>query len=1101
MSGVQRPSEPPSGSTEELSVLQRAKQAVANGPLSWMAKNHVASNLLMALLLAGGLMALPNIKQEVFPEFDLDLITVGVPYPGASPAEVEQGVVLAVEEAVRGLHGVKEVRSVATEGAGNVTVELLAGTDRDRALSDIKSAVDRIASFPGDAERPLVSLVTRKRGVLSLILYGDTDDKTLRELAERTRHGLLQQEGITLAEIQSERPLEVSVEVSQENLRRYGLTLDQIAGVIRNASIELPAGGIKTAKGEVLVRVAERRQWGAEFEDIVVLSRADGTSVLLGDIATIDDGFSESDRESLYDGKPAIRLQVYRIGEEGPVDVSAAVHAYTREHASDLPDGIRFAVWSDRSEMFADRVGLLRRNSIVGLILVIAVLGLFLELRLAFWVTMGIPISFVGSLIFLPGLDVSINMISLFAFIVTLGMVVDDAIIVGEAVYTQQRKGLSWAQASVAGVREVAAPVTFSILTTIIAFTPLLFVPGPAGKFFRNIPWVVIAVLLVSLLEGLFVLPAHLGAKKHFLTSAIAAPFVAVDHISEGVFGVRIFAWLVARQRVFSGFIEDFVMGVYTPVLGWCLRHRYLALSIGIALLMFTVGLVAGGRAKFTFLPKIDGDVVTARVEMPVGTPVEVTSAHQFQISEALEALIEELGGRGVIRGVFAEVGGPGVLSNTGGARSGSGGGHVADVMVLLVPSDDRPFASSEFARRWREKVGEIPGAESLSFSFATGHGSGPPVDVRLSHPNPDILEQAAERLAVGMRAYAGTYDVKDGTSRGKEQLDFTLTAEGRSLGLDARSLARQVRAAFYGAEAVRQQRGRSEMRVFVRRPRSERHSESDLEQLMLRTPDGGEIPLLQAANVHRSRAYTRIRRADGRRMIDVTADVDEAQANAATIMASLKNRELPALLGDVGQLTYTFEGQGRERAEMMGGLGRGFIAAVCAMFALLAVAFKSYVQPALVLLAIPFGMIGAVWGHMVMGYSLSLMTMFGVVALSGVVVNDSLVLVDAVNRYRAEGMMMWDAVLAGGQRRFRPILLTSLTTFFGLTPMILETSTPSRFLIPMAISLGFGVLFATFVILLLVPCSYLVLEDLVHLRNRATRALGMDSGGQGGVD
>ena len=447
--------------------------------------------------------------------------------------------------------------------------------------------------------------------------------------------------------------------------------------------------------------------------------------------------------------------------------------------------------------------------------------------------------------------------------------------------------------------------------------------------------------------------------------------------------------------------------------------------------------------------------------------------------------LLQERGGDRVSRGVFSEIGGPGAQGNGPGSPVGSQGGHVADVMVFLVPSDQRDFASSEFARQWRERLGELPGAETVSFNFATGHGSGPPIDVRLSHPDPDRLEFAAEKLAASIRDYAGTYDVKDGTARGKEQLDFELTAEARSFGLDQRSLARQLRSAFYGAEAARQQRGRNELRVFVRRPLAERISEANIEDLVLRTPEGGEIPLLQAARVSRDRAYTSINRADGRRIIDVTSDVDEATANAANIMASLAKKELPALRDELPQLSYSFEGQGRDRADMMASLGRGFVAAVLAMFALLSIVFKSYTQPALVLTAIPFGIVGAVLGHIMLGYAISLMTMFGVVALSGVVVNDSLVLVDAVNRFRNEGMTMHDAVLAGGQRRFRPILLTSLTTFFGLMPMILETSMQARFLIPMAISLGFGVLFSTFVTLLFVPCSYLVLEDVRRVLGR----------------
>ncbi|MDD9967430.1 MAG: efflux RND transporter permease subunit [Myxococcales bacterium] len=1057
-----------------------------SGVLAWMARNSVASNLLMAVLIGGGLMVLPSVKREVFPEFDLDMVTVSIPYPGASPAEVEQGAVLAVEEAVRGLDGVKEVRATANENIGVVIVELLRGTNGNKALADVKSAVDRIASFPADAERPVVSLAAAKRDVLSLILYGDTSETELRRLAEQARDGLMQHPEITLAELYSGRPLEISIEVPQEKLRRHGLTLEQVAMAVRNAAVELPGGGVKTRRGEVLLRVAERRELGPEFADIIVVSRPDGTHVRLADLADIEDAFAETDQEMTFDGKPAIRIRVYRVGDEGPIGVSRAVHEYMSANTQLLPEGIQMAVWDDRSEMYRGRMDLLRRNSILGLILVIGVLGLFLQVRLAFWVTMGIPISFIGSLLFLPLVDVSINMISLFAFIVTLGMVVDDAIIVGEAVFKQQRDGHGLLEAAVRGVREVAVPVTFSILTTIIAFLPLLFVPGTAGKFFRNIPLVVISVLAISLIESVFVLPAHLAEKKHLLTDLLSAPFRFVDALVSLVAPGRTFTELAhAQQQRFSRGLEWFVDHIYGRALGACLAWRYLTAAVCIGLLLMTFGVVAGGHVKFTFLPKIDGDVIAGRIEMPVGTPVEVTRRHQRHMIQVAQELLAEHGSpERLSRGLFAEIGGPGFRASTATSAQGGLGGHVADVMLFLVPSDERDFASGDLAREWRERVGDIPGVESISFRFSTGRSSNP-IQVRLSHPDPPTLEAAAVRLADKIRSYSGTYDVQDGAPRGKEQLDLKLRPEARSLGLTQVDLARQVRSAFFGAEALRQQRGRDEVRVFVRRPLAERDSEAHIEGLMIRTPEGGELPLGQAATVERGRAYTRIERTNGRRTVDVISDLDDSVANAAEIQRDLEANFIPQLLAETPQLTYSMEGQGRDRAEMMSGLGRGFIAAVVAMFALLAVAFRSYYQPMIVLLAIPFGVIGAVAGHVVMGYSLSLMTMFGVVALSGVVVNDSLVLVVAVNRFREEGMSTWEAVNAGGRRRFRPILLTSLTTFFGLVPMITETSTQARFLIPMAISLGFGVLFATFVILVLVPCAYLILDDIGDLTRR----------------
>ncbi|MCG8557527.1 MAG: efflux RND transporter permease subunit, partial [Proteobacteria bacterium] len=694
----------------------RAARMDESGPLAFMAKNPVAANLLMVLLLAGGIAMLSQIKREVFPEFELDLVLINVAYPGASPEEVEQGVVLAVEEAVRGLDDVKEVRSTAREGVGSVSVELLSGTNTDRALSDIKAAVDRITSFPVDAERPVVSLAASKRAVLSLLVYGDVDEKSLRTLAEETRAGLLLDPNVTVAELSLVRPLEIGIEVSQENLRRYGLTLEAVADAVRRASVEIPAGGIKTGKGEVLLRMTERRDLGVEFENIVVLSRPDGSQVRLSEIATIDDGFRDTDQEAFFNGKRAAAVEVFRIGEEGPIEVSQAVHDYVERHRDALPPGVAFAVWNDRSEVYKQRQDLLLRNAYLGLALVLLVLGLFLEIRLAFWVTLGIPISFAGSLLFLPWLDLSLNMISLFAFIVTLGLVVDDAIVVGEAVHKHQRDGMKLVQAAIAGAREVAAPVTFSILTTIIAFTPLLAVPGVAGKFFRNIPLVVIAVLAVSLIESLYVLPAHLAEGKHVLTTLIGAPFRIVDSLVKKLTGRSFVGFVVHQQQRFSDAVEWFIQHIYAWSLQVCLRWRYATLAFFVAGLVLTVGLVAGGRVQFTFLPKIDSDVVQAQLEMPVGTPVQLTRKLQQRMLQSARETLEQYGGeQRLSRGILSEIG-TGMAGGVGALGARDGGGHLATVRLFLLPGDQRDVSSRVIAQAWRERLGDIAGPESRRF-------------------------------------------------------------------------------------------------------------------------------------------------------------------------------------------------------------------------------------------------------------------------------------------------------------------------------------------------------------------------------------------------
>jgi multidrug efflux pump subunit AcrB len=1039
-----------------------------HGPIAWMAKNPVASNVLMLILIVGGLVTLASgIKQEVFPEVELDIVSVSVTYPGASPAEVEQAVVLAVEEAVRGIDGVKKVTSSAIEGQSATFVELLLNTDKDRALNDVKSAIDRITSFPEDVERPTVSLLSNRQQVISLVVYGDADEATLRAVAENSRRALLQDPRITYVELAGIRPLEISIEVPQAQLRKYGLTLDEVAARVRNASVELPGGGVKTQAGEVLLRTTERRDSGHEFGSIILRSQPDGSQVRVRDVATVRDGFREIDKEATYNGKRAVMINVYRVGKETPLTVSAAATEYVTELQESLPEGLYAAPWFDTAEMYEGRLSLLTGNARIGLVLVLLTLGLFLEARLAFWVTLGIPISFAGSLLFFPATGVSINMISLFAFIITLGMVVDDAIVVGESIYKRRMDGQGRLEAAIGGAKEVAQPVIFAILTSCVAFAPMLIVPGPMGKFFRVIPIVVISVLLISLVESLVILPAHLSHPMPWWVRIVLAPYLWV---------MRGVAKLNMPRR-----LQHHIQHTYVPLLQNALRWRYFTIAAGVAMLVLTLGYVAG-RIPFTFLPKVEGDMITAHLKMPVGTPVSETERVTDRIASAAQSIVDtesaKVEAATISRGLYVEVGAMTMLeANPEGVLSNDGS-HYSTVMMYLIDAGDRDLTTQQFVQRWRDEIGEIPGAESLTFAYEVGVQPGKPIEIQLIHDDVPTLEAAAQRLAAEIRSYSGLRDIDSGVTKGKEQLDFRLTETALAQGLTEFDLARQVRAAFFGAEAVRQQRGRDEVRVYVRLPLEERRSLYNVEELIVRTPMGGEMPLSQAATVTRGRAYTVIKRTDGRRNISVTADVASEDSNANEINSQIRERELPQLLADIPGLSYSFGGEQERQAETVDALGLGFILAMIVMFSMLAVAFHSYTQPILVMSAIPFGMVGAVWGHVVMGFGLSLMSLMGLIALSGVVVNDSLILIVSINRYRDEGMSTWEAVVAGGARRFRPILLTSLTTFFGLAPMILETSVQARFLVPMAVSLGFGVLVATMIMLLIVPCSYLILED-----------------------
>ncbi len=1037
------------------------------GALAWMAGNPVAANLLMGVFVVGGLVLGPRVKQEVFPEVTLDRVQVSVAYPGAGPAEVEDGILRPVEERVAGLDGVKELRSVAREGVGVVTLVLAEGHDPHRVLQDVKGEVDRLTSLPRDAERPVVAQAVNRREVVSLVVYGEVPEGTLRHHAETIRDDLLALPGITQVELGGVRPYEISIEVPEANLRRYGLTLEGIAARVRRGSQDLPGGTVKAAGGEVLLRTTERRTLGAEYADIPVVADAGGARVRLGDLAEVRDGFAETDEFARFDGQPAAMVRVFRVGDQKPTELSEAVARYAAEKGPGLPPGLSLASWNDTSDLFRSRRDLLLKNAALGLVLVFAVLGLFLELRLAVWVMLGIPISFLGALLLMPGLGVSLNMISLFAFILALGIVVDDAIVVGENVYDHRQRGAPYAEAAVTGAWEVGGPVVFSVLTTVAAFVPLLFVTGTLGKFMGVIPVVVISILLVSLVESLFVLPAHLAGRGRDLP--LRGPLALAERVRRG-FGAGL-AW--------------FIRGPYRGLLALALEHRYTTVAAAVALLLLTVGLVGSGLIKFRFMPEVDSDVVTATLQLPRGAPVAETA----RVAELLTRRAQEVvaaQGAGVARHLFAVVGS--TLAQ-GGPVGGGGeaGTHRAEVALLLAPSERRGVPSAEIAAQWREAVGEVPGVETLTFASNLVR-LGANLDVRLAHADPVTLGRATDRLRAALAEYPGVRDVADSRALGARELNLTLKPEAAALGVTEEDLGRQVRGAFFGAEALRLQRGRHEVRVMVRYPAADRRSRHALETLRVRTPGGGELPLAQAAHWAEARGPGEIHRSDQKRVVNVTASVDDRVANAEAMLAELKADLLPRLLADHPGLSFDLEGEEKERRDSLASLRTGFGLALFAIYALLAVPFRSYSQPLLIMAAIPFGAVGAVLGHWVLGFSLSMLSVFGLVALSGVVVNASLLLIDRANQARRDGATAVEAALDAGQRRFRPILLTSLTTFFGLVPILAEQSVQAQFLIPMAISLAFGVLFATVVTLALVPALYLVLEDLRRLLGLPSR-------------
>jgi multidrug efflux pump subunit AcrB len=1038
---------------------------IRRGPIAWMARNTVAANLLMIVIIVAGALGSTRVKQEVFPEFELDIVTASVAYPGASPEEVEQGIVLAIEEQVRGLDGVKRVSSTATEGLGAVTVELLLDADKEQALADVKSAVDRIRSFPEDAERPRVKLLKRPTQVISVILSGDVPLRVLHGYAERLRADAIATGTVTRVEVQGLPPREIAIEVPRETLESLGLTLDQVAMAIRAASLDLPGGEVKTKGGEVLLRVADRRRTAAEFADIVIRGTLTGAQVKLGDIAQIRDGYADTDQRTLFNDQPAVMVVAYRVGTETPHAVASGMRTTAEKLQTTLPPAVHVDFWNDQSELLEGRIDLLLRNGRLGLVLVVAILALFLNARLAFWVAMGIPISFLGSFLLMPVLGITINMISLFGLIVTLGMVVDDAIVVGEAAYSRMEDGEAPMEAAVAGAREMAVPVTFAILTTMAAFAPMFFVPGFMGKLFKILPAIIISVLLFSLLESFFILPAHLG------------------HVPRKR-GVR--AWLLGgitaildwpRIRVSSA-LKRFIQQRYRPFLQKVLRRRYLALSTACGMLLITIGLVGGRVVPFSFMPDMEGILVTASARLPYGTPVEKAE----EVRELLEASLSEANsqfGNTAVQGRFTNVGSTPVVQGGPAPAAATVGSHLLGIQVFIGQSEDRDFSAEDFSNAWQDATPPIAGLEALTFSSAFGPNAGAAVDLRMSHTDAEVLTQASAEMLVRLQGYQDLAEIESTHATGKARLDYHLRPEARGLGLQGSEVARQLRSAFYGAEAIREQSGRDEIKVMVRLPAEQRRSQFDLEQFRVRTPSGGSVALGDVADFERNRAPTIIQREEGMRTLNVRARLATGVDSAQEVLSAVQRTDIPELLRKYPGLKIGFSGEQREQSESFAALGKNYLIALFIIFAMLAIPFRSYVQPLIIMSAIPFGIVGAIFGHLVMGYKLSMISVMGIIALSGVVVNDSLVLIDAANRYRREGAGPWEAISRAGARRFRPILLTSLTTFFGLAPMIFETSLQAKFLIPMALSLGFGVLFATFIVLLLVPAIYLIVEDI----------------------
>lgn len=1020
-----------------------ASDQEVHGLIGWFARNHVTANLIMFFIIGMGIYSLVIVKKEMMPAFQFDLITVMVPYLGAAPQEVEEGVVIKLEEAIKSIQGIRQINSVSAEGSGRVMIEVEDGYDVAELTDEIKLAVDGISTFPAETERPIYSKQLFRNGVINVQIHGDLDERSMKELAEEIRREITALPEVSFAQVTGSRPFEISIEISENTLRQYGMTLNQVAQIIRLWSIDLPGGSIRSEAGNIRLRTKGQAYTGEDFEEILLLTRPDGTAVTLGDVAVIRDGFAEVESYSFFDGERSFGIEVMSNREESEIEIAEAVTRYVEERQQQLPDGVKLTAWRDGTFYLQGHLNMMLGNMGMGALLVFVILGIFLHVKIAAWVIIGLPVAFLGAFMMLPVVGVTVNIMSLFAFILVLGIVVDDAIIIAESAYTYTEDHGYTMASIVAGAQRVAVPATFGVLTTIMAFLPMLFQTGPVSEFNAAIAYVVIFCLLFSLVESKLILPSHLAIMKssHGAKSGIA------DKVDLG--------------------LKHFVSEIYAPFLVKAIEFRYATLAFFVSLLILTVGFVASGLARYVFFPEMEQPFVMANIQLQEGAPESLIMDIVEQLDQSLSELNEEIRAEtgfeeDVAEHLFAFI------------QDGSRG----QLMVELNKSEDRPSNPKEIEQRWRAKVGEIAGTRELKFSSGMSMGGGPPISLALTGNNYQQVEQAADELVEHLKTYEGLYEIESSANAGPEELELLIRPEAKALGITLADLARQVREAFYGAEAQRIQRGTQEVKVMVRYPRQERISIGNLENMWIRLPDGRELPFTAVADYKLSRGYDTIERRDGQRTVTVSSNINVSIASPQQIISQVQQDFMPGLLTRNPGVQYALAGSSFEEQASLVQMGFSFIAALFGIYALMAIPLKSYIQPLIIMSVIPFGIIGAIVGHMIIGIAISSLSLIGIIALAGVVVNDSLIMVDFVNKAVAEGASPAEAAIQSGMRRFRAILLTSLTTFFGLLPIVLETSVQAQMVVPMAVSLAFGIVFSTIITLILVPCLYNIVGD-----------------------
>ncbi|MFT5711046.1 MAG: multidrug efflux pump subunit AcrB [Halioglobus sp.] len=1039
-------------------------QTHRKGIIAWFANNPVAANLLMMVIMTIGLASAFSIQRSLFPAIDLRYIIITMAYPGAAPEEVEKGIVLKIEEAINDVDGIKRVESDAYESYARIGIEPQDGVDLAKLLDDIKIRIDAIQQFPEAAEKPIIRQPELQLPALTIQISGDLSEQSMKAMADEVRRELLTHPEVSAAKVVGARDYEIAIEISEQMLRQYHLTLGDVANTIAASSIDLPAGSVQTKNGDIMLRTIGQAYVQQDFESIVLKTWPDGTRLLLGNIANVNDGFVDGEGFSLFDGKYSLGIDLFAMGKQDIVDTADVAKAYVKEKNAQLPPGVQLAIWADSTYYLNGRLGMMLRNLAVGALLVFFILALFLEIKLAFWVMLGIPVCFLGAMAIIntPYIDASLNMISIFGFILVLGIVVDDAIIMGESAYTEQEQHGHSIDSVVNGVYRVSTPATFGVLTTIVAFAPTLFIDGIFAAFPKACGWVVILCLCFSLVESKWILPAHLAHSKPTRNKLL----LYVDGIQERV-----------NRR-----LRQFVKNRYEPLMQYCISYRYATLAFFLSLLLLSAGLLSGGIVRTVISPDVPGEFLRVELRMSPGTSEQRTLAVISGLTadlETVEKAYQQSSGTDekLITHTFAY----------GDSRISGG------IFVELSKEDKRNISTREIEKRWRDQVGSIHGVDVFSISSEDGPSFGPAIAFDLKHKDFNMLRAASQDLEQAMRHYDGLYDFRNGASDTADEFHLDIRPEAEALGITRYELGKQVRNAFYGAEAQRVQRGIDEVKVLVRYPKADRETTNSINSMFIRTPAGDAVPFETVARMETRQGLLKATHIDFQRAAEVTAQADKSIVEPGKIVAELKKTVLPELMKKYPGLSYAISGASDEEAKLVRSMFMGFTLALFGIYALLAIPTKSYLQPLIIMGVIPFGIIGAIVGHWITGYPMSMMSVMGVIALSGVVVNDSLILVDYINKAVASGTQLYDAILEAGSRRFRAIMLTSLTTFVGLVPMLLERSAQAQEIVPMAISLAFGIVFATVITLLLVPCLTMMLGDLERWRMRGSAVQALD--------